>query len=378
MTAGLSLTGEGLHKSFKKSDFALDVDYVEAEAGSVLAVLGPSGSGKSTLLRVLGLLEEPSAGTVRLAGQKVTIRDREARLKMAAVFQRPYLLKGSVSANVAYGLASHGVPKSERTPRITAALARVGLEGYEDRSALSLSGGEAQRVSLARALILEPRVLLLDEPLASLDPLLKQQLTRDFASILRDAGVTVVYVTHDQDEAMVVCDRVVVMKDGRIVSDGTVSEVMDLPTDGWVASFLGAEVPLRGHVIRAEDGLVWIGCCGVEIAAVADIPTGEDVVFGIHPEDVLLFTEERGLPTTSARNQLHATVVELSPRGSTYRAVLEVGGARIASSVSRSAVREMGLHEDSQVLAVFKATAVAVTRVPDEKSPIAADTTEVS
>lgn len=363
MNSGLALSGDGLRKSFKKSDFALDVEHIEAPPGSVLAVLGPSGSGKSTLLALLGLLEQPDAGTVRLAGQKVTTRDRQARLEMAAVFQRPYLFKGSVSANVAYGLASHGVARSERGPRVAAALARVGLEGYEDRSALSLSGGEAQRVSLARALVLEPRVLLLDEPLASLDPLLKQQLTRDFASILRDAGVTVVYVTHDQDEAIVVCDRVVVMKDGRIASEGTVSQVMDLPGDEWVASFLGAEAPLRGRVARLEDGLVWIDCCGVEIAAVAEILLGEEVLFGIQPEDVLLFDDEHELPTTSARNQLHARIVELSPRGSTYRAVLEVGGARIASSVSRSAVREMGLREGSSVLAVFKATAVAVTRV---------------
>jgi len=367
MTSGLSISGEGLRRTFKKSGFGLDVEYVEAEAGSVLAILGPSGSGKSTLLTVLGLLEEPDAGTVRLGGQAVTTHDREARRKMAAVFQRPYLFKGSVSANVEYGLVSHGVAKSERRSRVTAALARVGLEGYEDRSALALSGGEAQRVSLARALVLEPRVLLLDEPLASLDPLLKEQLTRDFASILRDAGVTVVYVTHDQNEAMVVCDKVAVMKDGRIVSVGTVIEVMDLPADEWVASFLGAEAPLQGEVTRVEDGLIWIGCCGIEIAAVGDVRPGQAVLFGIHAEDVLLFEGGHALPTTSARNQLPARVIQLSPRGSTYRAVLQVGGARISASVSRSAVREMGLLEGSEVLAVFKATAVAVRPLADSE-----------
>jgi tungstate transport system ATP-binding protein len=360
---GLPIAATGVTHRFRKSEFLLDVDRVEIEAGEVFGLLGPSGSGKSTLLTILGLLEPPDTGTISLGGKAVTSNDRDARMKMAAVFQRPYLIKGSVGANVEYGLAAHGVPRSERGARAAAALERVGLAGWEDRSALSLSGGEAQRVSLARALVLEPRVLFLDEPLASLDRLLKVKLTREFASILRDAGVTVVYVTHDQDEAMVVCDRVAVMRAGRIVAQGTVAEVMDLPTDEWVASFLGAEAAIRGTVSRVTEGLAWIECCGIEVAAVVGAQVGDEVFFGIRPEDVLIFDGESELPSSSARNHLPATVVDIAPRGSTYHVVLQVGGARLASRVSRMSVDEMQLQVGSHVLAVFKATAVAVRPV---------------
>lgn len=366
---GLSLAAHGLVRRLPSSGFTLEIDRMEAGAGGVLAVLGPSGSGKSTLLALLGLLERPDVGTVLLDGAQVTTRDRAARLKMAAVFQRPYLIKGSVGANVAYGLAAHGIPRRERAARVAAALGRVGLEGWEKRSALSLSGGEAQRVSLARALVLEPRVLLLDEPLASLDPLLKSRLTRDFASILRESGVTVVYVTHDRDEALVVSDTVAVMREGRIVAQGPTDGVMGLPADDWVASFLGVEAPLSGRVARASDGLVWIECCGIEVAAVGDFGVGEPVVFGVQPEDVLLFEEDQEFQASSARNRLHARVVELAPRGATYRAVLESGGARFASTVSRAAVAELRLAVGVGVLAVFKATAVRVRGIDAGRVP---------
>lgn len=364
MTSGLSLTGQGLRKSFKKSGFSLDIDHLEVAAGEVLALLGPSGSGKSTLLRILGLLERPDSGTIALDGRVVTIRDRDARLKMAAVFQRPYLFKGSVGANVAYGLAAHGVPAAQRKGRVVAALRRVGLGGWEERSALSLSGGEAQRVSLARALVLEPQALLLDEPLASLDPLLKERMTRDFASIMRDAGVTVVYVTHDQDEAMIVADTVAVLNAGVVATCGPADDIMDLPSDDWTAAFLGVEAPLRGEVVRAGDGLVWIRCRGIEVAAVGSLIPGTQVLFGVRPEDVVLAEGDVGLLRTSARNRVTATVIEMASRGFSHHVVLDAAGARLASSVSRAAATDLGLQVGSQVTALFKATAVRVRSLP--------------
>ena len=257
MTArGVSLAGVGLTRSYKKGTFALDVPSVEVPAGSVLAILGPSGSGKTTLLDLLGLLEKPTTGEILLDGREVTTRDRDARMQIAAVFQRPYLFKGTVGGNVGYGLVARGVARSTHPAKIASALERVGLGGYEKRSALALSGGEAQRVALARALVVEPRVLLVDEPLASLDPLLKARLTHDFASIIREAGVTVLYVTHDQDEAFVVADRVAIMNGGRIVACGPAEETMSLPADEWTAAFLGVEEPVVGIVGCSSDGLV--------------------------------------------------------------------------------------------------------------------------
>jgi tungstate transport system ATP-binding protein len=359
MTArGVSLAGVGLTRSYKKGTFALDVPSVEVPAGSVLAILGPSGSGKTTLLDLLGLLEKPTAGKILLDGKGVTTRDRDARMQIAAVFQRPYLFKGTVGGNVSYGLVARGVARSTHQAKIAAALERVGLGGYESRSALALSGGEAQRVALARALVVEPRVLLVDEPLASLDPLLKARLTHDFASIIREAGVTVLYVTHDQDEAFVVADRVAIMNGGRIVACGPVEETMSLPADEWTAAFLGVEEPVVGVVGSSSDGLVGVDFGATRIFVTGAAEPGDRISVAVRPEDVVLLDSEAELPSTTARNRIQAEVVSVSPRGATYHVVLDAGGVQLASSVSRASTVELGLVPGSLVLAVFKATAV--------------------
>ncbi len=358
MSEALTLSASGIRKAYKRSDFTLEVSSLEVPAGSTLALLGPSGSGKTTLLHVLGLLEKPDAGQVFLGGRAVEVEDRQARLSMAGVFQRPYLFKGTVAGNVAYGLAMRGVPRAERPAMVAEALRRVGLEGYESRGAHQLSGGEAQRVSLARALVLEPKVLLLDEPLASLDALLKRKLAQEFARIVRDADSTVVWVTHDQDEALMVADEVAIVNEGRLVASGHADTIMGLPSDEWTAAFLGVGAPQHGVVRGVEDGLVTISAGGVSIYATGQAPAGGRVVFSVRPEDVLLFEPDVVLPPTTARNRLVATVTSSVSRGATHHVVLDVHGVEIVSSVSRAASRELGIRPGAEVLAVFKASAV--------------------
>ncbi|NTU71952.1 MAG: ABC transporter ATP-binding protein [Coriobacteriia bacterium] len=358
MTGALSLSATGIRKAYKRSDFALSVDRIEAPAGSTLALLGPSGSGKTTLLHVLGLLEKPDSGQVLLGGRPVAPGDREARLSMAGVFQRPYLFKGTVAGNVGYGLAMRGVPTSDRPARIAQALEHVGLEGYGPRGAHQLSGGEAQRVSLARALVLNPRVLLLDEPLGSLDALLKRKLAQEFARIVRGTDSTVIWVTHDQDEAMMVADQVAIVNAGRVVTSGHADTIMGLPSDDWTAAFLGVEPPQHGRVTSSSAGLVDISAGGVTLEVTGDADTGTEVLFAIRPEDVLLFEPGVDLPLATARNRLPATVVSCTSRGATNHIVLQVGGLRLAASVSRAATQELNLAPGAQTLAVFKASAV--------------------
>lgn len=359
MSAGISLSAHDVRRKFP-TGFSLEIDSIEVGAGRTLALLGPSGSGKSTLLLIMGLLERADAGTIVLDGREVTNRNRQERLNMAAVFQRPYLIKGTVGANVAYGLKLRGVAASDRSRRVEAALERVGLAGFAERSAQTLSGGEAQRVALARALVVEPRVLLLDEPLASLDPLLKRKLTGEFAGILHDEGVTVLYVTHDHDEALIVADDIGVMNQGRLVAMGPAADVMSLPADEWTAEFLGMEAPSTGVVASNADGLLAIDAGGTLVYAMGQYFKGTRVLFAVSPEDVVLAGSATEIGPTTARNRLLGTVEDIQPRGATFNVIIRVDGIRIASSISRVSLSELNLSIGSAVQMLFKATAVRV------------------
>lgn len=353
------ITGEDIIVRYHRRT-VVEVPRFELRNGETHAILGPSGSGKSTLLRVLGLLEKPTAGRISLDGRPVTAGDRAARMMLAAVFQNPYLFKGTVSENVAYGLKLRGVPKPEREERVAAALDRVGLGGTQKASALRLSGGEAQRVALARALVLEPRILLLDEPLSYLDPLIKRRLVTDFSEILSADGVTALYVTHDQDEAMVVADRVSIINEGRVIRSGDVDEVMTLPTTPWIADFIGMDAALRGGIVGTEEGIADIMVGEEHVHACTNLPAGTDVFIGIRPEDVTLFPAKAELPPSSARNRLRMRVAAIERMGSTDRVSLSSNGLQIAASVSRASSRELDLKPGTEVYALFKATSIRV------------------
>lgn len=353
------ITGEDIVVRYHRRT-VVDVPRFQLCDGETHAILGPSGSGKSTLLRVLGLLEKPTQGRVTLDDRPVTAGDKGARMMMAAVFQNPYLFKGTVSENVAYGLKLRGVPRAERDERVAAALERVGLGGTQKSSALRLSGGEAQRVALARALVLEPRILLLDEPLSYLDPLIKRRLVQDFSQILSADGVTALYVTHDQDEAMVVADRVSIIHEGRVIRSGEVDEVMTLPTTPWIADFIGMDAALHGGIVGTEEGIADIMVGEEHVHACTHLPVGTDVLIGIRPEDVTLFGGDADIPASSARNRLRMRVEAIERMGSTDRVSLSSNGLLIAASISRASSRELGLEPGSEVFALFKATSVRV------------------
>jgi len=353
------LVGEGLIRRYG-GRAVVDVGRIEARAGLTLGIVGPSGAGKSTLLALLGLLERPDAGQVLLDGQPVDTRDRQTRRRFAAAFQNPYLFKGTVADNVAYGLKLRRVASPKRAEEVSEALARVGLEGWEDRSALTLSGGESQRVALARALVLKPDVLFLDEPLASLDPLLKSRLALDFSRILSQDSMTTIYVTHDQQEATAIADDLAVMREGRIVAQGPVAEVIGLPGDEWMAGFVGAQMPLRGIVEERNDGLLTIDIGGVTVEAVGEIPAGLRVILGLRPEDVVLFEADFEVARSSARNLLPATVVDVRYWGVTSHVVLDLGGQTILARVTRAAIQDLGIKPGLRVKALFKASAVLV------------------
>ncbi len=238
--------------------------------GEVLAVLGPSGCGKSTLLRAVAGLESLETGSVSYDGQDLA-RVPTHRRGFALMFQDGQLFPHqSVGANVGYALRVRHRPRAEVATRVEELLDLVGLPGHADRAPATLSGGERQRVALARALAVEPRLLLLDEPLSALDRSLRERLAGDLRSILVSAGTTALLVTHDQEEAFAVADRMAVMRAGRVVQAGTLDEVWRQPVDGDVAGFLGYATVLDGAaadtVLRAGGPVGAAGAAGAEVA----------------------------------------------------------------------------------------------------------------
>ncbi len=353
------ISGRDLTMVYRKRR-VLDVTAVALPAGKTYALLGSSGAGKSTLLRVLGMLERPTTGTVTFDGEALDAGSLSTRRRIAAVFQKPHLMRGSVEDNVAYGLKLRRVPPKERARRVREQLERVGIPGWEKRSALTLSGGEAQRVALARALVLEPDLLLLDEPLSYLDPLLKRQLTIEFAELLAGEHLTTLYVTHDRDEAVQVADRIGIMREGRIVAEGPPDDVLTLPSDEWVAAFLDAQMPKAGRVAESAGGVMRIGCCGeVAIMADGDLPIGTECDLGVRPEDVVVLPVESG-PQRVGYNRLDAVVSDVKPSGSAVSVTLDASGLSLGASVSRSTARILKLEPGMRVIAEFAPAAVVV------------------
>jgi putative spermidine/putrescine transport system ATP-binding protein len=235
----------GVRKAFGEVQAVRGLDLDIAD-GEFFAMLGPSGSGKTTVLRMIAGFELPDAGQVLLGGSDVTRKPPFER-DVNTVFQDYALFPHmSVLQNVGYGLRVKGVGKADRTTRAAEALARVRLDGYGDRKPSQLSGGQRQRVALARALVNRPKVLLLDEPLGALDLKLRQQMQVELKAIQRDVGITFVFVTHDQEEALTMSDRIAVFNDGAVEQVGTSTEVYERPATPFVAGFVGTTNLVEG------------------------------------------------------------------------------------------------------------------------------------
>ncbi len=236
---------------------ALDVLDVTVQDGEVLAVLGPSGCGKSTLLRVVAGLQPPAEGSVLWDGRPLDAVPPHMR-NFGLMFQDFALFPHkTVTGNVGFGLRMLGMAAPEIDRRVAEALEMVGLRGYEGRSIAYLSGGEQQRVALARALAPEPRLLMLDEPLGSLDRTLRERLLLELRGLFVELGITAIYVTHDQEEAFAICDRMVVMRAGRVAQIGTPEQVWRRPADEWVARFLGFTNIVDAELAGGEAATSW-------------------------------------------------------------------------------------------------------------------------
>lgn len=300
--AEVSLELKEIKKSFTEGEAVLDNISLEISKGEFITLLGSSGCGKTTTLRIIAGLEQPDAGSVWLDGREVTGLEPNQR-DVNTVFQNYALFPHmNVAENIGYGLKLKKVPKSEIRKKVSQMLELVQLEGYEKRKPSELSGGQKQRVAIARALVNNPEVLLLDEPLGALDLQLRRAMQIELKHLQKKLGITFIYITHDQEEAINMSDRIAVMKDGRIEQIGTPDEIYNHPKTSYVATFVGNANILHGvaESIQGENAIVKIGNDRVivkletsqqdteDTGGKQHLAAGEKVTLAVRSENILL------------------------------------------------------------------------------------------
>ena len=300
--AEVSLELKEIKKSFTEGEAVLDNISLEISKGEFITLLGSSGCGKTTTLRIIAGLEQPDAGSVWLDGREVTGLEPNQR-DVNTVFQNYALFPHmNVAENIGYGLKLKKVPKSEIRKKVSQMLELVQLEGYEKRKPSELSGGQKQRVAIARALVNNPKVLLLDEPLGALDLQLRRAMQIELKHLQKKLGITFIYITHDQEEAINMSDRIAVMRDGRIEQIGTPDEIYNHPKTSYVATFVGNANILHGVAenIQGENAIVKIGNDRVivkletsqqdtgDTRAKQYLAAGEKVTLAVRSENILL------------------------------------------------------------------------------------------
>lgn len=268
------------------SDLTLTV-----KAGELVTLLGPSGCGKTTMLRMIAGLEEATSGNIRFNEKDVT--DQSATYRNVAMVFQSYALfpHMSVLDNVSYGLSVSAIEKKKIKAKALAGLAMVGLTGYESRMPSELSGGQQQRVAVARAVVLEPEVLLFDEPLSNLDAKLRRHVREEIRQIQQNLGLTAVYVTHDQEEAMAVSDKIVVMLDGEIAQTGSPSDLYEVPESAFIADFIGDANVIPCTTVSTDKKTATISVDGVLINSQASKNISTPVKLVVHPQNIIVSSE---------------------------------------------------------------------------------------
>jgi putative spermidine/putrescine transport system ATP-binding protein len=304
------------------------------QEGEFFSLLGPSGCGKTTTLRMIAGFVRPSEGKILIGGHDFTALPPERR-SIGIVFQNyaifPHM---DVFNNIAYGLKVRKLPQTEIAERVRRVLATVGLSGYEKRYQRELSGGEQQRVALARVLVIEPRILLLDEPLSALDKKLREEMKYWIKNLQQRLGITTVYVTHDQNEALTMSDRIAVMNKGIIEQVGTPQEIYEHPNSRFVTDFIGESNILEGEVRSVGERNIELAFQDQRLHAPRgrDVQVGQRVHFVVRPENVRLANGG----SSSTENVLPGTLLSQSYQGALIRCEVDVGGKTIVSEVQNT------------------------------------------
>jgi tungstate transport system ATP-binding protein len=345
---------------------ALTVSSLEARDGEVIALVGPNGAGKSTLLRVMGLLQQPTAGKLYFRGEEVchanTLRLRRC---IASVFQEPLLVNASVYENAALGLKLRRLPNGQVNKRLRPWLERFALGGLAARPAHTLSGGEARRTSLVRAFALEPELLLLDEPFSALDQPSRDSLFDDLQVILKETGITTVFATHDPNEAFTLADRVAVFNRGCMAHVGSTAEVFFRPRTEEVAQIVGIVNRLPSVVEASAGEFVIIRCNRERLQIPGKFAIGSHVTLCIRAEDIFL-TRGNSCEAASEFQPLKARVVRMWPGLLHNRVTLECGTVRLVALVKPGECRDLKIAIGSELTACFAYAAAHVIGPGDD------------
>jgi len=332
---------------------------LSVDRGEVFALIGPTGAGKTTLLRIIDLLEVPGAGEIYFDGKCITKSGKqrlEIRRRMSFIHQKPQVFNLSVYDNVACGLGWRGEEKNRIAGKVDHILEMVGLKGYENRNARTLSGGEAQRVALARSLVLEPEVLLLDEPTANLDPVSTANIEQLISYVARQHNTTMIIATHDMSQGQQLADRIGVLLDGRLVQTGNATDIFRSPQNEEVAHFVGMENIIEGLIIANNEGIATVNIGSNAIQVVSNYPAGREVYACIRPEDITLALSST---QSSARNSFQAKVTQVTFLGPLSRVEISCG-FRLVVLVTKISAEELNLQVGREVYATFKATGVHI------------------
>jgi iron(III) transport system ATP-binding protein len=338
----------GLNKSFGSQHVLKDVS-LAIEEKEFVTLLGPSGCGKTTTLRLLAGFLVPDAGEIRVAGELVSSPRATLppeRRRMGMVFQNyavwPHM---SVFDNVAFGLKLAKLGRAAIRERVARVLAAIGLDGLEGRNPAQLSGGQQQRVALARSLVVEPSILLLDEPLSNLDAKLRERMRSELKGLQRRTGITFVYVTHDQAEAMALSDRIAVFDQGTLQQYGGPREIYERPANLFVADFMGIVNRLPGEIVERADGRLRVRVGAHVLAAIgaADgLGPARRVILAIRPESVRLGAATTDRPGDGPENRLDGSVAEATFLGNIVDYQIDIGGLLLRVQADRHVVQEVG------------------------------------
>lgn len=345
-------------KSFKEKEVLRSLN-LNVKKGEMFVLLGSSGCGKTTTLSIIAGLIREDKGDIYVDGARINDIPPHKR-EIGFVFQNyalfPHL---NIYENIEFGLKARHKQRNNRN-EVKRALELVGLDGFDNKNPMKLSGGEQQRVALARALVTEPECILMDEPLSNLDAMVRERLRHEMKQLQKDVGLTTIYVTHDQVEAMMLGDRIAVLNNGQNEEVGTPEKIFYKPQREFVARFIGMKNIFNGKIttLDEEGGVMQISTENFELTAVL-IPSSEGthVKACVRPEEIILMKSDQ---KTSARNEIAGRIITIFPNGPLMRVLVDVGEDEISVDITRLATRDLGLKKGDKVIMKFKATSVHV------------------